>query len=228
MLSLKDKIHLSIIREIELRDYERFLSLSKFVEDAFEAQQKLIEKEVDVLLKETKNEQDEAMLVEFFYEDLSLFKDRFPSLQRNTLMVSLVSMEESNMTRLCLTYGKLFLISEVFNTYKPGIINRSLKYLEVNTGIQTSKFVHSISLVKNLVLIRNAIIHSQGSLEHRNTASTIRQFIKNKKYLGVDRHDRIILKKGSIEHYSKEMHKFNIELQHALTDKLKVILENKS
>lgn len=223
MLTLKDKIHLTLIRDIEARDYERFLSLSNFIEDAFEAQQKLVEKDVGVLLKEAKNEEDEAMLVEFFYEDLSLFKDDFPNLQRNALMVSLVSMIEANMIRLCQSYARLFSIKEPFDIFKIGIIYRGIKYLQDYLEIQISKFNKSISLARNLVLIRNAIVHSQGSLKHCNSANTIKQFIKNKKYIGLDRRDRIILKKGSIQHYTKEMHKFNLLLQKALADKFKNI-----
>lgn len=218
MLTFKEKIHLTVLRDIEARDYEKFLSLSNFIEDAFETQQKEIEKEVDVLLKEAKNEEDEAMLVDFFSEDISLFKDDFPNLQRNALMVSLISLVEANMIRLCQSYGRLFSTNEVFDSSKIGVINRGIKYIQDYLGLQNSRLDKSISLVRNLVLIRNAIVHSQGSLKNRDSANTIKKFIKNKKYLGIDRRDRIILKKGSIQYYTKEMHKFNVSLHQTLSD----------
>ena len=223
--SLKHKILLSITHDIEVRDFDKFQGLSKFVEDALDSQHRLIESEATILLKEAKDEEDVAGLMDYFADDLSLYRDKFPLIQRYALMVSLLSMAEANMTRLCLTYATIFSINDKFNIYKLGVINRGLKYLEHYICLQTTKLGKSISLIQNLVLIRNAIVHSQGSLKYRKDAHQIKEFIRHKKYLGIDRHDRIILKKGAIEHYSNEIHKFYKLLEINLSERFREFID---
>lgn len=211
--SLGNKVLLSAIRDIEAFNHERFLELSMFVEDSLESQYNKIISELDSF--QVNDVEQTTNIAEFYADDILLFREEFPRLQRYALFVSLVSMVEANIIRLCNVASRVFPISKKFNSNGPSVIRRGITFLEDNIGIDISRLSKYIFIAQNLVYIRNAIVHSQGSFKNRKEKDDLIKFIKNKKYLGIERHEKIVLKKGSIEYYAFKMHLFNKLLEKA-------------
>lgn len=210
MKTLGAKILLSARRDKASHDIERFYELLSFVEDALHTEQKRRESYVVQKLSALKDENNALLLAEFYAEDIYQVEIDFPRLQRYALFVSLMSMLESNLVGFCRTACRIFFISKDFDGTRPGVIKRSMEYLERDVGIDTSQFKYYIDLSINLNHIRNCIVHDEGSMRNRKDSEIIKDFIKDKATisLDLDKHERIFLNKGFVECYLQKVHKF--------------------
>lgn len=219
MRTIGAKVLLCARREKASCDRERFEELARFIENALQTERKRRESDAAKKLSSVNDENEASLLAEFYAEDIFQVETDFPRLQRYALFASLMSMVEANIIGLCRTARRIFSISKDFKDNTPGVIARGVEYLENQVGIDTSKCKYYINLSQNLNLIRNCIVHVEGSLKNRKDTDTIKNFIKDITVLDIDKHERIVLNKGFVENSTQEMHTFFDCLYDALAKK---------
>ena len=168
------------LRQVSYRAYEtrrNIIELSVLIEKSLQKELKRREK-IARLEIDTREDEYERSFQEAIHKELiEQIGETFSRLQRYALFTTaMATIERSFVLLIQATKNTLHIDSE-FSDRKPGVILSAINYLEMQAGIQTNRFRNSIKLMKDLVSIRNCIVHSEGCLTDRNDAEDIREFI---------------------------------------------------
>ena len=206
----KKQLMLSHLRSLIDNDLHELKELSSLVENflrkEFHSTLERAEKEIADDLPE-----DEQYFLEACYsEDLQKIEKLFPRIQRYSLFTTAMSMIEGSVVTLCRGAKQIFNLTEEFDTKKPNVINRGIKYLENNLGIITNRYKHYIAFVDSLRKVRNCIVHEEGRVSGTKDESDIRSFISSIPTIELDKFDRIVILEGFIDSSS---HTANLLIQ---------------
>ena len=206
----KKSLHLSHLRSLIDNDIHELKDLSFLVENFLEKEYKSILARADEEITDELPEDEKYFLIGCYSVDIQKIEKVFPRIQRYSLFVTAMSMIEGSIITLCRGAKQIFNIEEEFNTKKPNVINRGIKYLEDHLGINTVRYKGYVDFVDSLRKVRNCIIHSEGVVSERNDESDIRNFISGIPTIGIDINDRIVISNGFVD---KSMHTANLLIQ---------------
>lgn len=216
MTTFRNKILISLYKENLINEKDKLNNFFRFIEDAIETESNQLRKSAEKKINSTKDKDEQSNLTEWYYEDIKLFEVDFSRLQRYSAIVSLMTWMETNLIYLCRITNRLYSATQEFDPYLPKVIDRGIKYLQEIAGLDISKVSDLSSFAINLNRIRNCIVHSEGYIKKRKDTRIIRTFIDNSDDLYLDDHERIIIKKGSIEKYLENMYTFLTALYNSI------------
>ncbi len=200
----KKQLILSHLRSLIDNDLDELKELSSLVE-------RFLKKEFQSTLEKAKREmtdelpEDEKYFLEACYsEDLQKIEILFPKIQRYALFTTAMSMIEGSVVTLCRGVKEVFNLTDKFDSSKPNVINRGIKYLEENLGIITDNYKYYIDFVDSLRKVRNCIVHAEGRVSGGKDESEIRRFISTIPTIELDEFDRILIFEGFIDSSSHE------------------------
>ena len=203
----KKSLHLRHLRSFIDNDIHELNELSFLVENFLKQEYKSTlaraNKEITSDLPK-----DERYFREACYaEDLQKIQEVFPRIQRYSLFITAMSMIEGSIVTLCRGAYQIFNFKEEFDTMKPDVINRGIKYLKKHLKINTTRYRNYIDFVDSLKKVRNCIVHSEGRIGERKG---IRSFISDIPTIDIDKYDRVVILDGFVHN---TMHTANLLLQ---------------
>lgn len=169
------------LRQVSYRAYEtkrNIIELSLLIEKSLQKELKHREKTAKFEIDAIEDEYD-RFFQEAIHKDLiDQIGETFSRLQTYALFTTAMATIERNFVLLIQATKNTLHIDSEFSDRKHGVILRAINYLEKQAGIKINRFRNSIKLMKDLVSIRNCIVHSEGCLADRNDAEDIRKFIE--------------------------------------------------
>ena len=97
----------------------------------------------------------------------SIFKDYFPSLQRRSALLSIFSLFENELNKLCYLYMAEKSITIDLSDLKGSGVVRAVEYLSKVVEINTHKSSREWQEIKSIQKLRNVIAHQDGKLYDR-------------------------------------------------------------
>lgn len=188
----------------ELRKYTRELE-DKFHYDINNLKENLKTQTTDLSPQEI-NE------IEMYYgDDLYEIEKIQINLYRNSTVISLHSLLESELNSICKhIYKKLNYPIEQSDLYGNGI-NRSKKYLQLIAGVKFENLNTEWSKISDLNKIRNCIVHCNGTVEISNDTKkqkSLEKIINCHPHLEFIHNSKIIISKEFIEQSITDIEKF--------------------
>lgn len=211
-----------ILSSVQHRAYKTrkdIIELSHLVEEALQQE---MARRTEMANEEIGAAEDEAerVFLEANHEDLiEQVTVTFSRLQRYALFTTAMSTTERNFVLLCRAAKALLPLGSEFDDRKPGVIQRTIEYLEKQVGISTIRFKNYILLAQNLVSIRNCIVHSDGRITERKDAIKIRDFIQEIPTIEASDGEMIMLLPGFVENMTHSMHLLFDRLFQSLKEK---------
>lgn len=197
-------------------------NLCEFVEKSIRVEAK--RRRTDAHRKRQDSESVEAWAFKSVAVDDNLFeiKRDFPRMLRYSMLISLMCATESFLVRLCrVAHSRLGLKAE-FSEKGNDVIQRALKYLHDEAGLDTSRMRYDKELADDLRKLRNAVAHSDGCIKGRKDAGDIRAFAKPRTGVKIDRWNNIVLSGRFVMNNAHGMRELIVELHGKLKKKIGV------
>lgn len=151
-------------------------------------------------LAQTLSKADQDELYDFYSDDYWQLSKLFPNITASSLFVTSYSLLEYNLLSLCKGFQQDYSIK--LDDLKDEGIFLAQTYLKKVVGIDfpdTTKHWNEIHYFNS---IRNFIVHNNGQLNNKKRAEALKTYIKTKKSLTLDSHNRIEI---SIAFISEEL-----------------------
>ena len=174
-MTMKYDYLLAAMRRLDGREYDQLMELCDFLERtlAQESKERLALGEKQ--LQGVDNEDEQAWIAEGIAEDIFQAEREFPRILRYSLYVTMMSLTEACIVRLCKVAHRHLSMRDEFDERSSDVIQRGIKYLS-DAGVDTSGLCYYRCLVNNLRNIRNAISHAEGRIARRPDEKEIREF----------------------------------------------------
>jgi len=212
--------HNKKLRQLSYRAYEtrrNIIELSNFVDESL--QKELRHRKETARIKVNAIDDEERLFLEANHKELiEQVGETFSRLQRYALFVTAMATIERNFVLLVQAATEILHINSDFNDRKPGVILRAIEYLEIQAGI-TNRSKKAVKLMRDLVSIRNCIVHSEGCISERDDAEMIRNFIKEIPTIEETSGEIIKLLPGFVENMTHSIYTFFQVLHSALEKK---------
>jgi len=209
--------HNKKLRQLSYRAYEtrrNIIELSNFVDESL--QKELRHRKETARIKVNAIDDEERLFLEANHKELiEQVGETFSRLQRYALFVTAMATIERNFVLLVQAATEILHINSDFNDRKPGVILRAIEYLEIQAGI-TNRSKKAVKLMRDLVSIRNCIVHSEGCISERDDAEMIRNFIKEIPTIEETSGEIIKLLPGFVENMTHSIYTFFQVLHSAL------------
>lgn len=199
-------------------------SLCKFLEEAIRKEVKRRHAWARRQRKQCKGEEERAFKSVAIDDSLFEVKRDFPRIVRYSLLVSMMSTTESCLVRLCRVAHDSLNIKVRFEEKHKDVIQRALKYLEDEAGLNTSTMRYRKGLADSLRNLRNAIVHSNGCIEERKEATDIRAFAKSRGGVEIDKRNNIVLSDRFVMNNTSGMKQLVIQLHGKLKKQIDLVL----
>lgn len=123
-----------------------------------------------------------------------IFRDYFPNLQRKSALLTLTGMFEHELDQLCDSYAKENDSTVKLNDITGKGLERSTKYLEKVCGFNVYKTSIEWQNIKDIQVLRNAIVHQNGKTHDENGRKIIpiQSHIEKVEYLHDDGKEVVI------------------------------------
>ena len=157
--------------------FDRMSSLCEFLEEVIRKEAKRRHARVRIERKDGEEDEEEQAFNSVAIDD-SLFEIErdFPRIVRYSLLVSMMSTTESCLVRFCRIARSNLDIKAKFREDGSDVIQRALKYLQDEAGLNTASMRYRKELADSLRKLRNAIAHSVGCIKERKDEPDIRAF----------------------------------------------------
>jgi len=154
-------------------------------------------------------------------EDLWVSRDLIPRHIVNSLFISLFSLFEDEMVKICEHIGNIETASVSFIDYKDGIgLSKCKNYLDKSFSINVaaSPSWQEIPCIKDL---RNMIAHNNGRFEKRDqrAAERLQDYIDVCEFLSIDEFQDIIVNRRYLKHVGKVFRTFMKDVIPKLEDR---------
>jgi hypothetical protein len=161
--------------------------------------------------------EEQAFMSVAIEDNLFEIERDFPRIVRYSLFVTMMSVTEACLVRLCRVARRRLEITDEFNEQRVDVIQRALKYLKNKAGIDTSTMLYYQKLADSLRKLRNAITHTDGCIKGRHDEASIRTYATQTTGVKIDKGDNIVLSDRFVANNAHGMKKLIILLH----DKLK-------
>ena len=214
------------LRKVSYKAYETrkdIIELSALIEKSLQKELKRRKKiaRIDIAAREDEYEQ---LFQEAVHKDLiEQVGETFSRLQRYALFTTAIATIERNFVLLIQATSNTLNINSEFSDRYSGVIARAIKYLEKEAGIKTNRFKNSIKLIKDLISIRNCIVHAEGCLANRKEAQEIRKFVCGIPTIEESPGEILILLPGFVENMTHSIYTFFQVLVSAVEEKAQQI-----
>lgn len=174
-----------------------------FALDDFKQFSKLIEQQFTNTLQNYENEasklpEDEReAYYDYYYDEWSPYKNDYPKIHRNSLLISIYSFLESTLINLCKrSMGKYHLSLSHKDINGKGI-EQAQKYLIKVAKIEFPNNSNEWQFIKFCNEVRNCLVHNQGfSYDDNKKSEKLEKLINETPYIKVDGTGEIILEEN--------------------------------
>lgn len=177
---LADDLKNNAIAALRYRIRYEFDSISRITEISeraiAEEQQRRKEAVESELAKFEPGSDDYFFTQGFYQDDLLRVAEDIPRVFRYAILAGMMSLVESSFVRLIRLVQDSSGHQFAFDEKKPGVINRAIRYLEKHANVNASK-ISSLDTLRDLVLIRNCIVHNEGIIDRCKGKDKIRGYI---------------------------------------------------
>ncbi|MDD1745748.1 MAG: hypothetical protein LUQ20_08085 [Candidatus Methanoperedens sp.] len=150
-------------------------------------------------------------------EELFLYQRDYLNILRKSFIITCYSILERELVAVCKSQKKLKSFTEDINDFKGGVIDKAMKYLKRVVGIDLST-AKSWQDIKNIQLIRNCIVHSDGNSTCKNFEK-IRDYIEKRKQKDITiENDKIILTTEYCRYVVNTFNEFEFDTKCRLVD----------
>ena len=203
----------------EIMEFEWF---HKATESSWEERNKNIESKMDELI--SKNPEDTHDIVEHFSLDLHENQEKYPSIHRESLVITIYNFLESDLNKLCDILSQSVQSNIKLKDIKGMGIERAFLYLSKVGGIDFSNMGMTLPYIKSANKLRNSIVHNGGVLPD-DSNNTFLVFVSSSKYLegASGRHVRI--KSGFITEFISVLIQFFNELDIEVQSHIKLFMD---
>ena len=212
--------HNKKLRQLSYRAYEtrrNIIELSNFVDESLQKELKHRKETARIKVNAIDDEEERLFLEANHKELIEQVGETFSRLQRYALFVTAMTTIERNFVLLVQAAKEILHINSDFNDRKPGVILRAIEYLEMQAGI-TNRSKKAVKLMRDLVSIRNCIVHSEGCFSERDDAEMIRNFIKEIPTIEETSGEIIKLLPGFVENMTHSIYTF-FQVLHSAVEK---------
>jgi|MDSW01.2.fsa_nt_gb hypothetical protein len=147
------------IAKNELMNFEDFHAET---EESWQTINKNLESKIDRIIERHPAEREE--IIEHFSLDLHEKQEKFPSIHRRSLVITIYSFLENTLNELCNTLSESVDSNVVLTDLKGRGMERALSYLSKVAEFDLSKMGGTLSYIKNINRVRNFIVHNGGVL----------------------------------------------------------------
>lgn len=204
-------LHCNLAQD-ELKNFEHFHSET---ETAWKRKDDNLQSELDETLKKYPEEHHQD-IVESHGWELHLNQSKYPSMHRESILITLYNFLENQLNQLCK------IISESIDSdiklkdlYGQGI-NRAFLYLSKVANFDLTKMGGELSNIKSVNLLRNQIVHNGGFLPEE-PAHKLNKFISQQSNLAGSPGNTIIIRAEFINEFIEKLsdffEKLDIEVQ---------------
>ncbi|MFC1964544.1 hypothetical protein ACFLWG_00860 [Chloroflexota bacterium] len=160
---------------------------SKKVEDFLQEEEERFQKKHSKLEVKTKklSPEDQYLYEEFYNEQLYQYSVEFPRILRNSFLLIIISLLESELATLCKELKEKHRIPIGWKDLKGSTIDQVKKYCEI-AGLDYTKNNENWQEMKNFYLVRNCIIHNDGILKDTRDEKILRAYARKKGILSED------------------------------------------
>lgn len=202
------------------QQFARLCNLCGFMEKSIrvEAKRRL----TDAHRKRQDSETAEAWAFKSVAVDDNLFEigRDFPRMLRYSMLNSLMGITESFLVRLCRVAHSRFGLKAEFREQGIDVIQRALKYLHDEAGLDTSRMRYYKELADDLRKLRNAVTHSGGCIKMRKDADDIQALANLRTGVKIDTWNNIVLSDRFVTNNAHGMRELIVELHGKLKRKI--------
>ncbi|MBA3968076.1 MAG: hypothetical protein H0X47_20340 [Nitrospirales bacterium] len=192
--------------------FDCMYSLCKFLEEAIRKEAKRRQAWARRQLTNCEGEEEKGFNSVFIDDSLFEVKRDFPRIVRYSLLVSMMSTTESCLIGLCRVARNSLNITVEFQEKGNDVIQRALKYLGDEAGLDTSRMGYRKKLADNLRNLRNTIVHEAGCIKGRKDEPDIRVFANSGAGVEIDKGNNIVLADRFVMNNTKGMQELVIQL----------------
>lgn len=203
--------------------YEQFHCMSnlcEFLEEAIRKEVKRRNAWARRQYEDCEGEEERAFNSVAIDDSLFEVKRDFPRIVRYSLLISMMSTTESCLIRLCRVAHSSLSIQAKFREKGNDVIQRALKYLQVEAGLDTSRMHYCKELADSLRNLRNAIVHSSGCIKGRSKESDIRAFAKPGVGVEIDKRNNIVLSDRFVMNNTEGVKQLLVQLHRKLKNQI--------
>jgi len=211
---------LGALRGVAYEQNAKLQELSDLVESALLAEKDDILTRADSAIAKADDEYRRGFIAECYGEDLIDVEESYPQIQRYALFGMVMAQLETNIAAICRAARRLLDLSHCFDRKRPRAVERGIKYLEGQAGLNTSKIKHYIQLADELRIVRNCIVHDLGNFRDRNDAEAIMAFVCRIPTVESDNYSSLKLKAGFVNTFAHEMYTLSQRLMDLLVKRL--------
>ncbi len=132
-----------------------------------------------------------------FYQWDSTLVELFPSIHRESLLISTFNLLEHHLNVLCTKFSEVFSLSVKASDLKDKGITRSFSYLRKVVGLSFESVGKEKEFISNVNKLRNFIVHNGSIIDKSNVLN----FSKNNKFLSLSSGNRLIIHDGFISDF---------------------------
>ncbi|MEH6711672.1 MAG: hypothetical protein V7733_10690 [Paraglaciecola polaris] len=165
----------------------------------------MLEQEVELLKEDHTsrvkclNEKEREVFFDNRYDDYWELENLFSVIQRKSILISVYSVLEINLNQLCRLYSKVIDSDIVLEDLgEKDNIKRAQIYLTKVARVDFPLEHNSWTEIKKIQQIRNKLVHDNGNIPSGN--SKLVRYIKNNTSLELDDSNRVVIRRGYIEH----------------------------
>lgn len=198
------------LRKIINRDLEDFDEYSYLLETTLNKKYKALLNDIEEQ-KQSQIEYDEQEIIDFYIDDLNQIGAVFPSFFRKSLIISLYSLLEHELVRLCQKIEYSLVDKQEFKKGNGDYVNKARKYIESACGIQSKELSNLWNKINTIRITRNILIHGGSRVYHDSKEyRQIEPLISNdskERFIEVTNSGYMFLQKEFVEYFSKIINK---------------------
>ena len=192
-----------------------FLMFNDQTEEAWRSRDNNLQNELNEIL-EKYPEKSHDDIIENYAWDLHLNQSKYPSLHRESLVITVFNFLEHQLNSLCKIFYESIDSNLKLNEIHGQGVERALLFLTKVAKVDLSSFGSELSEIKGVNLVRNAIVHN-GGLLHEDPNSKINKFITSSEHLSGVEAGYVNIHPEFIEHFINVLisffEKLDIEIQ---------------
>lgn len=175
--------------------FDRLRCLCDFLEKAISKEAKRRRANAQRQYNKAKSEEERGFISVGIDDSLFEIGRDLPRVVRDSFFVSMMSMTEASLVRLCRVAHANLKLRKAFGEKGNAVIQRALEYLKAEAGLDISRMSYDKQLANDLRCLRNAIVHSEGCIKGRNDEGAIRSFVKQRAGARIDKRNKIVTSK---------------------------------
>lgn len=188
------------------RDLEDFDEYSFLLEAALNKKYKALLNDIEKQ-KQSHTEYDEQEIIDFYIDDLNQIGAIFPSFFRKSLIISLYSLLEHEVVRLCQKIEYSLIEKQKYDSGNGNYVNKARKYIESACNIQSKELSNLWNKINTIRITRNILIHGGSRVYHDSKKyRQIESLISNdskENFIEVTNSGYMFLQKEFVEYFSK-------------------------